>query len=110
MEIFQCSWLVAKVAVNASAIVERFGVEVFSAVVVDYIEYQAVGCVNDIGFVGCLDGEEVEIVPVRFGKAVGVDAVQKRQSLMRLVVCKCGDFGQAGVVRCFRAGAKERDN
>lgn len=77
MIICQGGWVVAEVAVYSSAVVEGFGVVAVALVIrgiIYHAEYQAVGAVGYIGFVGGLYGEEVVLMSVGLGQCGAVDA------------------------------------
>ncbi|WP_237613081.1 hypothetical protein [Paramuribaculum intestinale] len=86
MEVSQCGGVVSEVGVDASGVVERLRHLWGASEVVDDVEYQAVGGVDDVGLVTGFDSEEIIVVPVIVAECRRVDGSERVDGSLRLGV------------------------
>lgn len=83
MEVSECGGVVAEVGVDASGVVERLRHLRGESEVVDDVEYQAVGCVYNVGLVTSFDSEEIVVVPVKVAECRRVDGSERVDGSLR---------------------------
>lgn len=113
MKIVQCGGIVAKVAVDASSVVEGFGIDgvvALGGIVFYHTENQTVRFVGDIRLVTGLDGQKVVEMAVGIGERTRVDAVKCGQSFVWRHSNLGGDAHQAAVRCAAGATCQEEEN
>ncbi len=87
MEVSECGGVVSEVGVDASGVVERLRHLRGESEVVDDVEYQAVGCVYNVGLVTSFDSEEIVVVlKSKVAECRRVDGSERVDGSLRLPV------------------------